>query len=641
MRTGDIIDSPSAVGLLTSGVAAAPLAIPPLDISTYSQLVQHMASLYRCDPAAVAASLARLTSSAAGHLPLALTAPHVLTSAALASAALSTTTHATLASAGPQINSSNSEPQNLIKNSETSKQISDLKTEAAKPSTQKKYQPSYQHAHEKPKKQKNSALKNNSFTHDTDGALDLSTQGLRSIYSSYRRITLEKLKPKIVEDLWVENDSMLSWTDSRVAAYNPAQKLFMCVDCECVGFLSRVAEHWLGAHANLRVFRCPKCPYTSAWSRCVKMHLTRQHNEQCADTTMWKENATLMEVTRLMQELRTKVETRIDSSSTLADKRFYCPHCPYATDRRDLFTRHENIHKDDKPFHCYLCYKQFNRADHVKKHFVRMHPDTNYDIAKIRKQPGARGRGSPIVHESTPPPMTSVKTAAKSINIPAGLTIESCSPTRPPTMSLQAANNGQRSLSPLPLTIQNLRVHNMNMSKQYPSSPSSPDITVDVVTPDPPQNETPAKRLKYEDKESETLTISLTPSLPLSSVIKLPQSSISIMPNNGISEPKSPESARITPIIPETQETPRSKKRPDKSFLCPYCHWSGTDNWCLKRHMNTHIKPFACTMCEYKAARAERLSTHVLKVHNKRICNKCSFMAETQEGLLEHIREEQ
>ena len=36
------------------------------------------------------------------------------------------------------------------------------------------------------------------------------------------------------------------------------------------------------------------------------------------------------------------------------------------------------------------------------------------------------------------------------------------------------------------------------------------------------------------------------------------------------------------------------------------------DNWCLKRHLNTHLKPFACTLCEYKAARAERLATHVL-----------------------------
>lgn len=58
-----------------------------------------------------------------------------------------------------------------------------------------------------------------------------------------------------------------------------------------------------------------------------------------------------------------------------AGKRYVCGACPYATDRRDLFTRHENIHRDEKPFHCYICQKQFNRADHVKKHFLRMHRD--------------------------------------------------------------------------------------------------------------------------------------------------------------------------------------------------------------------------------------------------------------------------
>lgn len=78
-------------------------------------------------------------------------------------------------------------------------------------------------------------------------------------------------------------------------------------------------------------------------------------------------------------------------------KRYVCGACPYATDRRDLFTRHENIHRDEKPFHCYLCQKQFNRADHVKKHFLRMHRDQPYDLNRIR-------RSSSIVKPSTAPP---------------------------------------------------------------------------------------------------------------------------------------------------------------------------------------------------------------------------------------------
>lgn len=74
-------------------------------------------------------------------------------------------------------------------------------------------------------------------------------------------------------------------------------------------------------------------------------------------------------------------------------KRYACTHCPYSTDRRDLYTRHENIHKDEKPFQCYACLKQFNRADHVKKHFLRMHRELQYDINKTRRHVSA-GSGS-------------------------------------------------------------------------------------------------------------------------------------------------------------------------------------------------------------------------------------------------------
>jgi hypothetical protein len=65
------------------------------------------------------------------------------------------------------------------------------------------------------------------------------------------------------------------------------------------------------------------------------------------------------------------------------------------------------------------------------------------------------------------------------------------------------------------------------------------------------------------------------------------------------------------------------------------------DNWCLKRHLNTHIKPYLCVLCDYKAARSERLATHVHKVHNKRICGKCNFLADDQDALSQHMREHQ
>lgn len=84
-----------------------------------------------------------------------------------------------------------------------------------------------------------------------------------------------------------------------------------------------------------------------------------------------------------------------------------------------------------------------------------------------------------------------------------------------------------------------------------------------------------------------------------------------------------------------------SKKKGEKRFTCCYCSWSGVDNWCLKRHMNTHLKPFICGLCDYKAARSERLATHVLKVHNKRACSKCSYLADDPTQLAAHQQEHQ
>lgn len=156
-------------------------------------------------------------------------------------------------------------------------------------------------------------------------------------------------------------------------------QLFRCLDCGCVGFLARIAEHWLGAHANLRVFQCPRCHYNSAWARCIRMHLARQHNEQNPDSSLWRENPVLEEVTKYLLALKNRVESKDEMPSPGngtgggGDKRYSCPYCPYATDRRDLYTRHETIHSEEKPFQCFICDKQFNRADHCKKHFSRMH----------------------------------------------------------------------------------------------------------------------------------------------------------------------------------------------------------------------------------------------------------------------------
>lgn len=160
-------------------------------------------------------------------------------------------------------------------------------------------------------------------------------------------------------------------------------QLFRCLDCGCVGFLARIAEHWLGTHANVRVFQCPRCHYTSAWARCVRMHLARQHNEQNPDNSLWRDNPVLVEVVKYLLALKNRVESKDEAPANGtggtggatggAEKRYSCPYCPYATDRRDLYTRHETIHSEEKPFQCFICDKQFNRADHCKKHFSRMH----------------------------------------------------------------------------------------------------------------------------------------------------------------------------------------------------------------------------------------------------------------------------
>ncbi|CAG0893699.1 unnamed protein product [Darwinula stevensoni] len=200
---------------------------------------------------------------------------------------------------------------------------------------------------------------------------------------------------------WFENEHTLPWTTSKIAQFHCGQKVFRCIECQAfVGLLMRVAEHWLGTHTDLKAFQCPHCPYDSAWYRCVRMHFNRAHdpNWNLPETDMWKASGVLSSVSSYLQRLKSIVESHVTTGSpsspdgsgpNAAGKRYWCSYCPYATDRRDLYTRHENIHKEEKPFHCYVCFKQFNRADHVKKHFLRIHRDLDYDTTKIRRDPNA------------------------------------------------------------------------------------------------------------------------------------------------------------------------------------------------------------------------------------------------------------
>lgn len=47
-----------------------------------------------------------------------------------------------------------------------------------------------------------------------------------------------------------------------------------------------------------------------------------------------------------------------------------------------------------------------------------------------------------------------------------------------------------------------------------------------------------------------------------------------------------------TVTTPPTIKDEKLPKKNDKRFLCCYCSWSGNDNWGLKRHLNTHLKPY-------------------------------------------------
>ncbi|XP_022669861.1 uncharacterized protein LOC111253906 isoform X2 [Varroa destructor] len=110
----------------------------------------------------------------------------------------------------------------------------------------------------------------------------------------------------------------------------------------------------------------------------------------------------------------TAIVSGVNPSTTLVKKRYTCEQCAYSTDRRDLYNRHENIHKEDKPFHCYVCHKLFNRADHVKKHFLRIHKGRPYNVALIRRR-GITSVGNNNNNQLVVPSPAPVSTAASSL----------------------------------------------------------------------------------------------------------------------------------------------------------------------------------------------------------------------------------
>ncbi|KAJ2951506.1 hypothetical protein O0L34_g13656 [Tuta absoluta] len=418
------------------------------------------------------------------------------------------------------------------------------------------------------------------------------------------------------EDRWTSADEPLAWAHSRVASYNPAQRLFKCCECECVGFLARIAEHWLGTHSQARAFQCPLagCGFASGWARGVRTHLARDHHsDPAAADHLLRDNPALADLTRYLQRLKTKVEQSRNERRTgnvespappeadaaagtggEAGKRYICQACPYATDRRDLFTRHENIHRDEKPFHCYLCQKQFNRADHVKKHFLRMHRDQPYDLNRIRR--------------------SLVKVSQQQ--------------QQPQQQQQQQQQQLQQQQQQTQQQQQQQQQHQQQQAPQpAPPMPTATPIYYSKPAGEPPPAPTQQPALEYRIPPVKIERTILTKAEPAP-----------------VHKPPPPAPAPQPAPAPLTAPAPQPvvaavRRKGERRYACCYCSWSGVDNWCLKRHLNTHLKPFACSLCEYKAARAERLATHVHKVHNKKACAKCPFLADDQQQLAQHLRE--
>lgn len=308
-------------------------------------------------------------------------------------------------------------------------------------------------------------------------------------------------------------------------------------------------------------------------------------------------------------------------------KRYSCTSCPYTTDRRDLFTRHENIHKEEKPFHCYACLKQFNRADHVKKHFMRMHRDMDYEIAKTRRITTVSSSSTPTSNNSkpyysssshstpvsapAPPPSATVVSPPVTV-IPVVSTLNIPTANFPAQLSIPSSHHGATA------TIE---------SSSHGAAVSAVINSHNIVT----LNGGSVVHHHHQQQQ---------PVQQQQIVVNAPPT-VTIKQEKGV-QPRAAEGAgNSNNAANMVDEKPFGAKKikGEKRFTCCYCPWSGADNWGLKRHLNTHTKPYVCMLCDYKAARSERLATHVFKVHNKKACSKCTFFAEDQDQLNAHMQD--
>jgi hypothetical protein len=179
------------------------------------------------------------------------------------------------------------------------------------------------------------------------------------------------------DERWQTTDDLISWQTNKINSYVTTPQKFFKVkpkieptDTSTISNTSTIANNSI-ISSNLQ-------------QQPPQQHLMQQNQGQNQQQQV-QQQTTLITTADIKPTITQNVPN--PTNTVQLQKRYSCQTCPYSTDRRDLFTRHENIHKDEKPFHCYACLKQFNRADHVKKHFLRMHRDMTYEINKTRRMP--------------------------------------------------------------------------------------------------------------------------------------------------------------------------------------------------------------------------------------------------------------
>lgn len=404
---------------------------------------------------------------------------------------------------------------------------------------------------------------------------------------------------------WTYEEEPLKGTDgSRIAAYHAGKATWRCDECGDVmaGGPREAAEHFIELHSSRILTDNSRNRHHSPRKDYLQIDLKiediilylerlRERAERVAPPSRRTQEtqtvpAALLPVSSsfLLQELPSATAPHLQqNSATMASvaaasassKRYCCPFCPYGTDRRDLFTRHENIHREDKPFMCYVCMKAFNRADHVKKHFLRMHREHQYDLSRIRRPPG-----------SNPP---------KPLQQDSGNTSAAAAAAAAVVAAATAGASGQ----------QQPQQQHANYQSTFAGNQLQPNTAA-------------------SSNGTNTIGIYQTTTMAAPGIMQ---------PDNNLNTGRRVQNGGCNS---KSHLKGGSKGTQERRYTCMYCSWSGLDNWCLKRHLNTHTKPFACNLCEYKAARAERLSTHVLKVHNKRQCSRCRFLAEDLNQLQIH-----